>query len=457
MEIPIYRRTQTIPGKTAGVPVSPEEIAKPYQAQVQQGQVISNIGFEAAQLNNQYMAAEKRAERVVEAQKLENVLKEAFLNSKAEIDTNGDYKQYETYAETKINEIKAQHIDTISDQIVKRAAEMVWMSQAGELKRYAKAQKIKGLTEESTNLWEVDYGRSVDAYAKETDPIKKAIIKDTLRLKGLELEDARIMKQGATERAMFKFEQDTAKLEDAIRKDAENEIRKKNAEAKEALKLAREATGNEFVNLLVAGKLKRTDVLKSNLEPTGENSKQYWLNQIEQIEKKGAEGGEGFKTNKVLDGNLYSRIVINPESITEQEIIGYVGNGLSRQSAENLINERRQRLNPSKDPVRAAAEAAIIENLKRDRKAGLFGTDQAGDIEYAKQIDAFKRWSKAHPDDDPSEYYEKVMEPVKRSFIFDFLAKDKPEPKAARERMEQSGEIPQRRAGNKKPDPLGLR
>jgi len=459
MEIPVYRRQNTIPAKTGGVMVSPEKVAEPYRAEAKIGETISNIGFKAAELNNQYMAAEKRAERTLEAQKLENALKNDFADAQLTIDQTGDYKQFETITNSKIAELKKKHIDSIQDPIVRRAGELVFSTLSGNLIRYAKIQKVKSITEQSTNLWEVDYGRSVDAYARETDPTRKAVIKDTLRIKGLELEDAHTMKQGATERAMFKFEQDTAKLEEAYKKDAESALKQKEVEAKEAIKLSREATGNEFVSRLVSGKLSRADVLKSNLEPTGENSKQYWINQIEQMEdklKKGSgEGGTGgFKTDKTLDARLYSQIVKDPESITESQILSYLGNGLSRSSVDSLLTERRQRLNPQKDPARTAAEAAVTENLKRDRKAGIFGSDQAGDMEYAKQVDAFRRWSKANPDQDPSEYYEKVMEPVKKSFIFDFLSKDKPEPKAKREAMEKAGEIPQRRATDKRGDPL---
>jgi len=460
MEIPVYRRQQTIPGTTGGVPISPEKVKEPYLAEAQQGQAISKMGFETANQIAQFQAAEKRAERVVEAQKLENTLKEAFLNSKTEIDTNGDYKQYEAYADNKINEIRAQHIDSIQDPIVKRAAESVFINQSGDLKRHAKVQKIKMLTDESTNLYEVDYARAVDAYARETDTDKKAVIKDTLMMKGFELEDARTLKPGFTERAMVKFENDTARLSEAYKKDAETELKKKQVEAKEAIKAQRETIGNEFVSKHVAGKLTRADVLRADLEPTGENSKQYWINQIEQMEDKlnkgsGTGGTEGFKTDKTLDARLYSQIVKDPEGITESQILSYLGNGLSRSSVDSLLTERRQRLNPQKDPARTAAEAAVTENLKRDRKDGIFGSGQAGDMEYAKQIDSFRRWSKANPDQDPSEYYEKVMEPVKKAFIFDFLSKDKPEPKAKREAMEKAGEIPQRRATDKKvSDPL---
>jgi predicted transcriptional regulator len=234
-------------------------------------------------------------------------------------------------------------------------------------------------------------------------------------------------------------------LQNAIIQDFKEQRREEERLKKEELKLKRDEIGNDFVDKIVSGKLTRADVVKSSLEPTGENSKQYWLNQIEAGEKRSAEGT--FKTDKVTEANLFTRIVKDPESVSESEILDAMNAGkLSKTSTNSLLAEKKQRLNPQKDPVRMAAEAAITENLKRDRKAGIFGKEQAGDLEYAKQVDAFRRWSKAHPSDDPSEYYEKVMEPVRKSYLWGLFNTTAQDPKAKREAMIVAGEIPQRRA-----------
>jgi len=308
-------------------------------------------------------------------------------------------------------------------------------------------------------MYEADYVRAIDSYARETDPVKQAVIKDTLQIKGLELEAAKVRQPGTTERKMLQFDKDAGIVRDAYARDAKAAEAEKQKAIKEQQTIARENANKELVDINVAGKLSYSTLLKYR---SVLDDKEYksWAKTIEdntdKAKKAATEGNGVFKTDKVLEGKIYRQIVKDPESITDAQIADYIGNGLSRASAEGLITDKRQRIKGDKDPARDAAEKAVIENLKRDRKAGVFGEDQSGDLEYAKQIDSFRRWSKAHPDDDPSEYYEKLIEPVKRSFVFDFLAKDKPDPKAKREAMEKAGEIPGRK-GSKKPDPLGIR
>lgn len=60
----------------------------------------------------------------------------------------------------------------------------------------------------------------------------------------------------------------------------EVEQRRQEAERKAALKEEQKATGAQFVELVHEGKLTPQQVLQSNLDPTGENSKEHWLNVI---------------------------------------------------------------------------------------------------------------------------------------------------------------------------------
>ena len=452
MEINVYRRRNSIPGTAGGVPISPDKVAEPYIAEAQQGAAVSRLGFQSAELNNQYLAAEKRAERVVASQRLELALDEDFTTAKLESQSEEDAKQ-------RIDAIRANRVDSIADPIVKRAVEMAWAKRANDLRVHARTEKIKALTTESNNMYEADYVRAIDSYARETDPVKQAVIKDTLQIKGLELEAAKVRQPGTTERKMLQFDKDAGIVRDAYARDAKAAEAEKQKAIKEQQTIARENANKELVDINVAGKLSYSTLLKYR---SVLDDKEYksWAKTIEdnteKAKKAATEGNGVFKTDKSLEGKIYRQIVKDPESITDAQIADYIGNGLSRTSAEGLITDKRQRIKGDKDPARDAAEKAVIENLKRDRKAGVFGEDQSGDLEYAKQIDSFRRWSKAHPDDDPSDYYEKLIEPVKRSFVFDFLAKDKPDPKGKREAMEKAGEIPGRK-GSKKPDPLGIR
>ena len=231
--------------------------------------------------------------------------------------------------------------------------------------------------------------------------------------------------------------------------DEERALRKAEMDAKEELKQQREATGAVFVEKYVAGTLTAREILKSNLEATGENSKKYWIEQIKaQNDKYKKAGDEGFKTDPAVKRDVYVKIINDPESISESDIAGMIGAGLSNADGKQLIDERRRRL--EKDPARAAAEKAVIQNLGRDRKAGIFGDGQEGDLEYTRQIEAFKRWSRANPDQEPSEYYENVMKPVREARLFGLIDAVR-DPKQRRQELETSGQIPKRKAQVAKP------
>lgn len=231
--------------------------------------------------------------------------------------------------------------------------------------------------------------------------------------------------------------------------DEERALRKAEMDAKEELKQQREATGAVFVEKYVAGTLTAREILKSNLEATGENSKKYWIEQIKaQNEKYKKAGDEGFKTDPRVKRDLYIKIIDDPESLSDADIASKIGAGLSNADGKQLIDERRRRL--EKDPARAAAEKAVIQNLGRDRKAGIFGDGQEGDLEYTRQIEAFKRWSRANPDQEPSEYYENVMKPVREARLFGLIDAVR-DPKQRRQELETSGQIPKRKAQVAKP------
>lgn len=212
---------------------------------------------------------------------------------------------------------------------------------------------------------------------------------------------------------------DTKGVKDRIEAD------KKGAEAellraqKEQQTLLREEANKQLTDLRLQGRLKRSDVVKQRAI-LGENEYNQWFDRIESYEKaakKAAEGDGDFKTNKGLDAKLFQTIVSDPESISDTEISEYIGKGLSRSAASTLIEKRHSFLNGTIDPGSAAGQKAVMDALKRDRAAKVFGEGQEGDIEHAKTIETFRRWVKANPKEDPSEFYETLMKPVKDSWV----------------------------------------
>jgi len=262
-------------------------------------------------------------------------------------------------------------------------------------------------------------------------------------------------------------------LQDAQKRDqkaAEAETRKV---AKEAIEQAQKETGNQFIQAFVDGKLDEKSIITSNLDPTGENSKQYWLShlaarrrRVEDTEADERQANEFLtllvggklteaqvlssglpvakkehwinqiaqrkrdkevqakkeaqpKTDQVVKSDLFSRIVTDPESVSEADILDRLDNGLLTSDVKALLAERSRRLKKEVDPARKTAEQAVIGNFRKDRDNGLYGKKGTPESnqEYARQVSDFQDWLKRHPEDDPVEYYEKLMEPRKASFV----------------------------------------
>jgi len=219
------------------------------------------------------------------------------------------------------------------------------------------------------------------------------------------------------------------------RKAQENEIKRN---IKEQQEVERESTRQAFVSIYTDGRLRESTILQSNLEA---KEKKTWIDEVRQQRKALSSVGEtAVKTDKVLEASLYTRIVQDAENVSETDILKYAGSKLTKDDAKQLIDERRKILNGETDPGRHASSQAIMEALKRDRNAGIFGEAQEGDLEYSKQVGAFRRWVKANPDKEPQEYYEKIMEPVKGERLFGIL--DGVNPGKQRQAMEKAGAIP---------------
>lgn len=170
--------------------------------------------------------------------------------------------------------------------------------------------------------------------------------------------------------------------------------------AKEAQEDAINATNQSFQNKYLDGQLNTTDVLNSNLD---ENGQKEWINQLKSLPK-------SFKTDPEFYSNMWDKVNSNPESITDREIMAFMGHGLSKADAKGLIAERNQALKG--DPQRQEAIKEVLNELKIDKAEGTFGK-----VEYLKQVETFKRWLKVHPDKEPEEYREKVLAPRAMSQI----------------------------------------
>jgi hypothetical protein len=445
-------------------------VVEPYSAKAKMWGQVSDAATSVALPMLRYQEQERRATQAVETLRLENGLKmeaSQFLNS---LKTRNDFDKFDTDSDAFLNSTYEKYSGMSNDPAVKRSLEKAFLQtrfqmQVGVMNRKAAAISEVGEAEHVT-LRDMALKTWVGA-----SPEDKPIVAREYELKVRELADRNVFSLGKAENFIRTFNSTAQELDfekklydnprqalidatnpdmyqdvDAARrshfadrarqavkafgKDIEQQQREQERIAKEQRKEAQRATGDTFVGRFVEGQLTRQDIMRSNLDPTGENSKEHWLKRLDEKPK----APEGYTTDKIVETKLYSRIVRDPEAVTDDEILNTIGQGLSHEDGKALINEKRTRLKEPKDP----AEVAIYDNLKRDRKAGLFGTDTEGDLEYAKQVEAFKKWRKANPKEDPSTYYEKLTEPYKRGLIgtwLDWARSDEIDPKKRREEM----------------------
>jgi len=202
-EINRYFRQQTIPDTSGGVPVNPAAAALPYEAMEKAGKTIANVGEEGMR----YAIVEQRAERALKALKLETDLKNDIDKTAESYAMRSDYSNFDKDIQTNITQLKAKHVDSINDPVLKRAAEATFTGQAYILQKTIRDKKRVLMTEEGQNRFDVNLGNALKEYVYATDPGEKEIIKKKIELEGYEMENSHILKLGSTAKVMQTFDQ----------------------------------------------------------------------------------------------------------------------------------------------------------------------------------------------------------------------------------------------------------
>lgn len=417
-----------------------------------------------------YNLKEQRAQDAVDALRLENQFRTDVDSYLAGFKQRNDYDNFEGEAKEFLTQTWSKYSEQASSPAVRASLEKMYLNTSFQTQVYVRARKAAAIVETGEAEHDSLRDNAIKMWVG-ADPAYRPVIAKGYEMKVRELADRQVFSLGKAEQLIRTFNSTAQELDfenklyddpraalndannpdmyqdvDAVKRsqfskrakqsveaygrDVDRQKREQERIAKEKAKEAQKATGDLFVERYVTGTLNETDILRSNLDPTGENSKEHWINKL----RSKSNEPEGYRTDKVIETNLYSRIVRDPESVTDDEILNSIGKGLSHEDGKALINERRTRLEEPKDP----AEVAIYDNLKRDRKEGLFGKGTEGDLEYAKQVESFKKWRKANPKEDPSTYYEKLTEPYKKGLIgswLDFAWPDRADPKKRREEI----------------------
>lgn len=468
--IPRYDQRAGMPDRAGIATADTRPFIDPNAGEAKMWGQVSDTANQVALPMLRYQEQEHRATQAVEALRLENGLRTDVSQYLHGLKSRNDYDKFDTDTDAFLTTTYEKYSGMAKDPAVKRALEKVFIqtkfqAQVGVMNRKAAAISEVGEAEHVT-LRDMALKSWVGSASEDRPLISKGY-----ELKVRELADRNVFSLGKAENFIRTFNSTAQEMDfedklyndpkqalidatnpdmyqdvDAVKRakfasrardvvkafgrDIEQQQREQKRIAKEQMEEAQKATGDMFVTKFAENGLTRQEILRSNLDPTGGNSKEHWLAKLDKKEEK----PEGYKTDKVVETGLYSRIVKDPESVTDDEILDAIGKGLSHDDGKGLINERRTRLKEPKDP----AEVAIYDNLKRDREAGLFGEGPEGDLEYAKQVEAFKKWRKANPKEDPSSYYEKLTTPYKEGLIggwLDWAWPDKVDPKKRRKEM----------------------
>lgn len=481
-KIPQYQQQVGMPGKTGGEPLPERPFVDPNAGDTKMFAQLADTTSDIGKGILNYNWHEQRAKDAVESLKLENGMRMEVDEYLATFKNRNDYDNFETEAKEFLSKTREKYVTQAQSPMVKMAVEKSYLNTAFQTQIHIRQRKAQAIVETGEQEHIVLRDNALKLWLN-SDPALRPIIAKSYELRVRELADKQVFSLGKAETFVRSFNSTAqeadfeAKLYDdpkAALNDANNpemypdvdpakrsrfskrakqaveaygnDVKQRERELarikKEQREEAQRAIGDIFVQKYADGKLTRMDILSSQLDPTGANSKEHWLDKLD----KKSTVPEGYKTDKTIEAKLYSRIVRDPESVTDDEILDTIGKGLSHDDGKALINERKTRLKEPKDP----AETAIYDNLKRDRKAGLFGEGTEGDLEYAKQVEAFKKWRKANPKEDPSVYYEKLTAPYKQGLVgqwLDFAWPDKVDPKKRREELAGDKVQPKKQGG----------
>ncbi|MCD6322238.1 MAG: hypothetical protein J7L77_04360 [Clostridiales bacterium] len=213
------------------------------------------------------------------------------------------------------------------------------------------------------------------------------------------------------------YHQKAIALEKAMIKDAAKRKKEQETQKAKELKEVREKTGNEFLIKNLNGELTRQDVINSNLKPTGENSKASWIKAIEDREKKLKAKDTSWKTDPKVLAALQTAIVQDPEAVKPIDIMNLQGKNLSTSDAKALIKFRKSLIDKT-DPLKSQEAKAAYTRLRSAKTDNLFDSeDQENDKKWANAVSLLTAFIKNHPNEDPQDFVDELLEPAKDGFL----------------------------------------
>ena len=232
------------------------------------------------------------------------------------------------------------------------------------------------------------------------------------------LMDSGLFREFLSAQALSTFAKKAHQASKTRERDAKAQATEAKRKAKEELEAQQDATGNEFVELLADGDLTQETIEKSPLDPTGENSKQYWSGLIS---KRGKQTDKPWKTDPAVERELIGRILEDPNgesagAVTDSVLLEQLGpDGITSSTLKGL---RKFRDGLKSDPLKTDQAQTAIASLNAAKKAKLF--DAGNPVEnvrkWGEATELLKRYLVNYPDKDPAEYVDSLIEKGKFTF-----------------------------------------
>lgn len=203
---------------------------------------------------------------------------------------------------------------------------------------------------------------------------------------------------------------------------AETDKNRVNAEREDS-----EAANKELVDLQIDDALSIGEI-RARRDRVSDTDYKGWIDrfdkEVKSKEKETAEVRDDRET--VTDFSVEAMTMVPGTTIEEivefkNRVAQAVSDGLLKPTTARSIVSDAENSNKI-DPMRKEAEKSVANALKNDYNEGLMG--EAGpetDLEYTRQIESFRAWSRSNLDKEPSEYYEMISEPYKREGLAKFF------------------------------------
>ena len=203
---------------------------------------------------------------------------------------------------------------------------------------------------------------------------------------------------------------------------AETDRNKANAEKEDA-----EAANKELVDLQIDDALSIGEI-RARRDRVDDTDYQRWLDRFDKEVTDKEKEKEAVRDDResVTDFSVEAMTMVPGTTIEEiqdfkNRVAQAVSDGLIKPATARSIVTDAENSNKI-DPMRKEAEKAVTNALKNDYTTGLMGEPgPEADLEYTRQIESFRAWSRANLDKEPSEYYEKISEPYKREGLAKFF------------------------------------